>query len=204
MNRFFSSLLPVLRMLLSRRRWSRPHLFPATACAPAVLLTAVMAALVAAPVRAQDCFPPLPGPGTPMPAPRPWRSLDPAQRSVLLPLRDKWDTLPPRRQSSLLLRSEQWVTLPPEQREEVRQHIARWETMTPEERQQARANMQQFRQLPPEQRARLHAAFERFQQLPPEQRDRLMRQWDAIPPGQRMKWSEHQGMPGGPPPDGRP
>jgi hypothetical protein len=132
----------------------------------------------------------------PLPQPRSWQSLDPAQREVLMPLRDKWDTLPPIKQSRMMKRAEGWVTLPPAQREEIRQRVARWQVMTPAERKQTRANRLEFQRLPPDERARLHSAFERFQQMPPQQRDALLRQWRAIPPSQRMRWLNESGKRG--------
>jgi hypothetical protein len=95
------------------------------------------------------------------------------------------------------------VGLPPHEREEIRQRIARWQVMTPAERQQTRANQMEFQRLPPGERKRLHAAFERFQQLPPQQREALLRQWHAVPPGQRMRWLKESGR-GVPPPAPQP
>lgn len=157
------------------------------------LLLTILLGGVATPLLHAQETPASPPPAGEMPAPRPWSSLDPAQRDVLAPLQKTWDSMSPRKQSRMLQRAERWVTLPPERREEVRQHIARWQQMTPEERHQARENMRKFHQLPPQQREQLHATFERFQQLPPDQREKLIREWHALPPAERLHWDERHG-----------
>jgi hypothetical protein len=43
--------------------------------------------------------------------------------------------------------------------------------------------------MSPQQRAQLHATFEHFQQLPAAQRAKLIREWRALTPEQRLRWS---------------
>jgi hypothetical protein len=137
-------------------------------------------------------------------APRPWRSLSPAQRELLAPMQADWDTLPPRKQSHMLDKTRHWLTLPPAQQDKIRERIARWHAMTPEQRHLARENMRKFHELPPEQREQLHHAYQQFQQLPPAQREKLLRKWRSQTIEQRQQWLRETGPQRHPPRDGRP
>lgn len=154
-----------------------------------LLLACLIGGAPVTPLHAQHAAPDTDQRTAPSP-PRPWATLDAAQRDVLAPLKTEWDSMSPRKQARMLHRAERWVTLPPEKREEVRQHIAHWQQMTPAERKQARANMRKFHQLPEQQREQLHDTFERFQKLPPAQREDLIRRWRALPPEQRRHWHD--------------
>lgn len=137
-------------------------------------------------------------------APRPWRSLSPAQRELLAPMQADWDALPPRRQAHMLDKTQHWLTLPPAQQRKIRERIARWHAMTPEQRHLARENMRKFHALPPEQREQLHHAYQQFQQLPPAQREKLLRKWRSQTIEQRQQWLRETGPQHHPPRDDPP
>lgn len=122
-------------------------------------------------------------------APHPWSTLSPAQRDLLAPMQPRWDSIPPRHQAHMLERAKRWETFGPEEQAAVRKHLEHWEQMTPDERKRVRDNQRKFRELSPAQRAQLHETFKRFQQLPPAERDKLLREWRALPPKQRLRWS---------------
>jgi hypothetical protein len=122
-------------------------------------------------------------------APHPWDTLSPTQRDLLAPLQPRWNSIPPRHQAHMLERAKRWATFTPEKRAAVRKHLEHWEQMTPDERRRARDNQRKFHELSPAQRDQLHETFKRFQQLPPAERDKLLREWRALPPKQRLRWS---------------
>jgi len=122
-----------------------------------VLLAAVLAAPVAAQLRAAEV------------GPR-WQELSAAQRSALKPLEREWPAIDGSQKQKWLEIAERYPKLPPAEQGRMSARMTQWATLSPSERGKARQNFQEARQLTPQER---QARWEAYQALTSEQRRKL-------------------------------
>jgi hypothetical protein len=107
-----------------------------------------------------------------------WRTLTPAQRSVLAPLEQDWATIEPTHKQKWLDLAVRFPNMPVQERARVQERMANWARLSPQERGQARLQFQEARQLSPEER---QARWQAYQALPPQQKQELAQRAKPTP-----------------------
>ncbi len=138
----------------------------------AIVVLALLAGLVAAPLSADDNVDRADAPrASLLPLVQPlWSDLDPAQRAVLAPFETQWNGWSAAEKRSWVRLADRFPKMSSQARERAEGRIREWAALSPEQRRLARQNYRLARRLAPDER---QAQWERYREMTPEQRSVL-------------------------------